>query len=269
MLVSFIVQSLLLSFSCSLQNAYRRIIGNLNRVEPTLFPLEEFTFDRFKFAWHTIQARAFGRRLPWTALVPFADCLNHGNVQTKYDFDIENNRLFRLFPSSSNHYDRGREVYNSYGRRANDNLLMDYGFAMPENMWEQLDVLLTLPREDLLYNRRRLALRQRGFSTAECIQLQYFALPMSAIEFMQIACCTELELARLEATQTKSVFANRSLLFQEVGGKEAVVRESDYYDDDDNMDADDGKEESNNTQDGKLFEPRQVVPAEWVSLPYL
>jgi hypothetical protein len=33
----------------------------------------------------TIQARAFGRRLPWTALVPFADTLNHGNYQTKYD----------------------------------------------------------------------------------------------------------------------------------------------------------------------------------------
>lgn len=32
-------------------------------------------FEHFKFAHGTIQARAFGRRLPWTALVPFADLL--------------------------------------------------------------------------------------------------------------------------------------------------------------------------------------------------
>jgi hypothetical protein len=31
-------------------------------------------------------ARAFGKRLPWSALVPFADCLNHANLQTKYDY---------------------------------------------------------------------------------------------------------------------------------------------------------------------------------------
>lgn len=29
-------------------------------------------------------ARAFGRRLSWNALVPFADCLNHSNVQVRY-----------------------------------------------------------------------------------------------------------------------------------------------------------------------------------------
>ena len=55
-----------------------------------LAPLDRavHTFEVFRWAWMTIQARAFGRRLPWTALVPFADTLNHGNYQTKYDKDI-------------------------------------------------------------------------------------------------------------------------------------------------------------------------------------
>lgn len=51
------------------------------------------------------QARAFGRRLPWTALVPFADCLNHSNVQTKYDYNVDENQTFRLFPTGINSYD--------------------------------------------------------------------------------------------------------------------------------------------------------------------
>ena len=49
-------------------------------------------------------ARAFGRRLQWTALVPFADCLNHGNVGVKYDYDVDGNGLFRMFPTGRNRY---------------------------------------------------------------------------------------------------------------------------------------------------------------------
>jgi hypothetical protein len=105
---------------------------------PDVFPVEKFTLENFKFCWYSIYARAFGKRLPWTALVPFADCLNHSNVQTKYDFNVDDNGLFRLFPSGSNHYPKGNEVFNSYGRRPNDNLLLDYGFAMLDNEWDKV-----------------------------------------------------------------------------------------------------------------------------------
>lgn len=118
---------------------YDRTITPLNARHPLLFPLESFTFALFKHAWLVIQARAFGRRLPWTALVPFADCLNHGNYQTKYDYNIENNDIFRLFPTGGNSYRAGCEAFNSYGRRANDNLLIDYGFAMLGNEWEEVN----------------------------------------------------------------------------------------------------------------------------------
>jgi hypothetical protein len=116
----------------------------LSILYPNLFPLTDFTFERFKFAWNTILARAFGRRLPWTALVPFADCLNHTNLQTKYDYNIKENGVFRLFPTGNNCYKKGSEVYNSYGRRANDDLLLDYGFAMLENEWDQVQYLTWL-----------------------------------------------------------------------------------------------------------------------------
>jgi hypothetical protein len=117
---------------------YQRCIGELNRRYPELFPTEEFPFVNFKFGWNTVQARAFGRRLPWTALVPFADCLNHTNVQTKYDYDTDHNGQFRLFPTGNNEYKQGAEVFNSYGRRPNENLLIDYGFAMMDNEWDEV-----------------------------------------------------------------------------------------------------------------------------------
>ena len=98
-----------------------------------LFSKEIHTLEKYVFAWMTIQARAFGRRIPWTALVPFADCLNHTNVQTKYDFNvIHNEGVFRLYPTGDNSYPKGSEVFNSYGRRDNRFLLMEYGFACVE-----------------------------------------------------------------------------------------------------------------------------------------
>lgn len=47
---------------------YKRSILEVNKLYPEKFPLEVFTYELFEFAWNTISARAFGRRLPWSAL---------------------------------------------------------------------------------------------------------------------------------------------------------------------------------------------------------
>ena len=87
----------------SIKDSYVRTMTELNKRYPTKFTFDAITQERFLFAWYTLQARAFGRRLPWTALVPFADCLNHSNVQTKYDYNIDENSMFRLFPTGMNY----------------------------------------------------------------------------------------------------------------------------------------------------------------------
>jgi hypothetical protein len=79
-----------------------------------------------------------------TFVVPLADCLNHTNVQTKYSYNIQENQVFRLFPTGSNHYSVGKEVFNSYGRRNNENLLLDYGFAMLDNEWDYSEIVITI-----------------------------------------------------------------------------------------------------------------------------
>ncbi|CAM9159340.1 unnamed protein product, partial [Discosporangium mesarthrocarpum] len=129
---------------------------------PDVYSTDVYTFELFLYAWRIIQTRAFGKRLPWTALVPIADCMNHGNVQTKYDFDVDGNDTFRLFPSGENHYLQGSEVLNSYGRRPNDNLLLEYGFSMMDNQWDEVEIQCYLRDSDPLFNRKRLALRANG-----------------------------------------------------------------------------------------------------------
>jgi len=180
----------------SLEGLYLRTLPPLCEKYPHLFTLEEFPFEEFRFAWHCVQARAFGRRLPWTAMVPFADCLNHSNVQTKYDYNVNDNGLFRLFPSGKNSYPKGSEVFNSYGKRANENLLLDYGFALLDNEWDQVDVTFTLPRSDTAYSRKERLLFGLGFQSAKIFSLQKGAsnFPLDALSYLRVICLTEQEL---------------------------------------------------------------------------
>ena len=145
----------------------------------------------FKFAYNTIQARAFGRRLPWTALVPFADCLNHSNVQTKYDYHIDKNGMFRLYPTGENHYIQGYEVFNSYGKRANDNLLMDYGFAMMGNEWDEVEYSLCLSRDDMQYEWKSHILLSMGYYATKVFPLRLLPSNLSSVSHLSHCCCLD------------------------------------------------------------------------------
>ena len=121
---------------------YIRLFSRLRARFPDDFPEELYTENLFRWAILTVAARAFGRRLDWMALVPFADLLNHGNVATKYDFDVGGNDMFRLFPVGKNSYSKGCEVFNSYGRRDNAHLLLHYGFAILDNEHDHVQMFV-------------------------------------------------------------------------------------------------------------------------------
>ena len=181
-----------------IKRLYVNMIIPLCEKYPALFPIQDFSFDCFEFAWNTIQARAFGKRLKWSALVPFADFLNHSNVQTKYDFDLDGNGLFRLFPSGANRYNKGAEVFNSYGRRPNDNLLLDYGFSMLHNEWDRVEIIFQLAKNDPNYVSKISLLRDNGLPGIKRLRLSRNGIPLDAMKFLRIVTLTEQELESVE-----------------------------------------------------------------------
>ena len=160
-----------------------------------LFPGELYTFELFKYSYGIIQNRAFGRRLPWSALVPLADCLNHANVQTKYDYNVEANDSFRIYPSGSNRYLEGQEVFNSYGRRENANLLLDYGFAILDNEWETISLTVRLHQHEELFLEKAKLLQRLRLNTIIRYSFSRFNLPLDLITFYRIIALSSDELA--------------------------------------------------------------------------
>lgn len=164
----------------------KKIATHLSSKHPSVFPPSMFTPALVSWGIATVSARAYGRRLPEPALVPFADCFNHNcGARVKYGFGKRvyeeahqeegestaatpsaetsglvgpmawckgddrdgggrpsldpDTAVFRLWPSNGQHYPTaGLEVHNSYGRRDNRHLALEYGFCLPNNEWDNV-----------------------------------------------------------------------------------------------------------------------------------
>ncbi|KAJ5116414.1 hypothetical protein N7456_000762 [Penicillium angulare] len=100
------------------------------------FPETDWT--SFSYHWLILNTRSFywvgaGQDPPENrndamALLPFADYFNHSNVECDVKFD-ENEYTLR----ATEDYDKGDEVYMSYGSHPNDFLLAEYGFYLEKN----------------------------------------------------------------------------------------------------------------------------------------
>eukprot|EP00743_Colponemidia_sp_Colp-15_P005573 GILK01005994.1.p1 GENE.GILK01005994.1~~GILK01005994.1.p1 ORF type:complete len:372 (+),score=52.58 GILK01005994.1:21-1136(+) len=84
----------------------------------------------FDIAASTVQTRAFGDQAFSTAIIPFADNVNHGLVDTT--FRVTKSGRFEL-RTVGHSYRAGQEALFSYGPRNTEFLLLEYGFSLPEN----------------------------------------------------------------------------------------------------------------------------------------
>ena len=135
----------------------------LRPVMTEFFPKGEFTYDNFAWAYATTLSRAFSLNITEryghtlvgekkedgkghgliSLMVPFCDFLNHHNsrpaLQFAYDY---NDTAKELRAYADQDYKKGEEVFISYGIMTNPDLMMTYGFAMPNNAYETVGFAL-------------------------------------------------------------------------------------------------------------------------------
>ena len=114
-----------------------------------------FSWNNFAWAYSTVKARCFTINVTATygtsfrkadpslpeglmsLLVPVGDLFNHHNsvpaLQFAYEFDDEQDALVVY---ADQKYDAGDEVFISYGILTNPDLLLSYGFILPDNAYE-------------------------------------------------------------------------------------------------------------------------------------
>lgn len=129
---------------------------------------KECTRDEYLYAWLLVNTRTFYfvtpkmEKLPkedHMALQPVADLFNHTDRDGCHvTFDHADSFAFR----TTRAYEKGDEVHISYGSHSNDFLLIEYGFILAQNHWDEvcLDEDVIMPA---LSRRQRVELEDVGF----------------------------------------------------------------------------------------------------------
>lgn len=108
--------------------------------------------DRFRWAATIFTSRAFisdhilPDRPTFPILFPVIDILNH-SVEAKVEWNFTPFQTFAL--GILHHVDEGDQLFNNYAPKQNDELLMGYGFCVPDNPMEQFAIKLIVPPEIL------------------------------------------------------------------------------------------------------------------------
>lgn len=119
------------------------------------------TLEEFKWARMCVCSRNFGLQIDGSrtsAMVPHADMLNHYRPrETKWTFDDER----QAFTITTLQTIQARsEIFDSYGQKCNHRFLLNYGFAVEQNVEtdgfcpNEVPLEVTLSEADILFERK-------------------------------------------------------------------------------------------------------------------
>ncbi|KAF5726536.1 ribulose-1 5 bisphosphate carboxylase/oxygenase [Tripterygium wilfordii] len=156
---------------------------------PHIFPEEVFNLETFKWSFGILFSRLV--RLPSmdgrVALVPWADMLNHScEVETFLDYDKSSKGV--VF-TTNRQYEPGEQVFISYGKKSNGELLLSYGFVPKEgtNPSDSVELSLSLNKPDRCYKEKLEALTKHGLSASQCFPLRITGWPSELMAYAYLA----------------------------------------------------------------------------------
>jgi histone-lysine N-methyltransferase SETD3 len=119
-------------------------------IKPILdsFPkfFEDVDLEGFMHACALVESRAWGSTSRGMSMIPFADFLNHdGTLKTYLLFD-EDKQISEVVSDCS--YAPGDEILIRYAKFSNSTLLLDFGFTLPHNTHDQVQVVFEIPHSD-------------------------------------------------------------------------------------------------------------------------
>nr|POE45781.1 serine/arginine-rich splicing factor rs2z32 [Quercus suber] len=189
--------------------------------------LGDITYEGFVHACSLVGSRAWGST-KGLSLIPFADFLNHDGATEAIVLSDEDKQSSEVIADRD--YGPGEQVLIRYGKFPNATLMLDFGFSLPYNIHDQVQVHFNLPHHDLL-REMKIDLLQRhctppikdvngfnssleSFTIKEVRSAKGKGLPQSLRAFARVLSCTtpeELSDLAKEAAQNDGRLARRPL----------------------------------------------------------
>ncbi|KAK6158706.1 hypothetical protein DH2020_006020 [Rehmannia glutinosa] len=111
----------------------------------------DVTFQEFSYAYGLVTSRAW-ESSRGVSMIPFADFLNHDGTSDAYVLSNESKKHSEVI--ADHDFAPGDEVLIRYGKFSNATLLLDFGFTVSCNSYDQVQVELNVPQHDRLYKQK-------------------------------------------------------------------------------------------------------------------
>ncbi|XP_057799294.1 fructose-bisphosphate aldolase-lysine N-methyltransferase, chloroplastic [Salvia miltiorrhiza] len=112
---------------------------------------QNITLQDFTYAYGLVTSRAWVSSRG-VSMIPFADFLNHDGTSESYVLSDEGRQHSEVIADRD--FAPGDEVLIRYGKFSNATLILDFGFAVPCNRYDQVPVKLNVPQHDPLYTQK-------------------------------------------------------------------------------------------------------------------
>ncbi|KAK7310289.1 hypothetical protein RJT34_07704 [Clitoria ternatea] len=189
----------------------------------------DFSYKDFMHACTLVGSRAWGST-KGLSLIPFADFLNHDGVSESIVMSDDDKQCSEVIADRD--YAPGEQVLISYGKFSNATLMLDFGFTIPHNIYDQVQIQFDIPKNDPLHDMKLELLQQYFVPPSKDMKgLKYClnsftikevrtakgkgkGIPQSLRAFARVLSCTssqELHNLVMEAEQTDGRLARRPL----------------------------------------------------------
>ncbi|XP_019441653.1 PREDICTED: fructose-bisphosphate aldolase-lysine N-methyltransferase, chloroplastic isoform X2 [Lupinus angustifolius] len=128
------------------------------------------TYKDFMHACTQVGSRAWGST-KGLSLIPFADFFNHDGVSESIVMSDDDKQCSEVIADRD--YAPGEQVLIRYGKFSNATLILDFGFTVPYNTYDQVQFQFDIPKHDPLHG-MKLELLQR-----------YFVLPTEDVKSLE------------------------------------------------------------------------------------
>lgn len=118
---------------------------------------QDMTLQEFTYVYGLVTSRAW-ESSRGVSMIPFADFLNHDGTSEAYVLSDELKQHSEILADRD--YAPGDQILIRYGKFSNASLLLDFGFTVSHNIFDQVLVEFSIPRDDR-FNAWKLGLLER------------------------------------------------------------------------------------------------------------
>lgn len=161
-----------------------------------LFPADVLTIENWEWAFAILFSRAISLTTDGVvALVPYADLLNHNpfcaNFIDVHKEMLTRDKMVRLYTDRP--YSITDQVFVTYGPKPNADLLLLYGFVSDRNPYDSVELIVSLSKDDPLYEQKKIYLSESGVDETAAFPLYRDRYPMEMVEFLRFCFANEHE----------------------------------------------------------------------------